>query len=46
MTDALPAFGGVTFHALLGPREARCGGGLCEARDVDIGAARLGVRML
>src|SRR5437667_7223029 len=34
------------LDALLGAREARRGGGLRKARDVDIGVARLGVWML
>ena len=42
----LAALGGGALDAFLGAREARRGGGLGEARDVDIGAARLGVRML
>src|SRR5882757_546751 len=46
LVGVLAALGGGTLDALPGAREARRSGGLREARDVDIGAARLGVRML
>src|SRR5262249_902215 len=42
----LAALGGGALDALLGAREARRRCGLREAQHVDIGAARLGVRML
>src|SRR5882757_852308 len=46
LVGVLAALGGRSPDAFLGAREARRGGGLREARDIDIGAARLGVRML
>src|ERR1044072_2055100 len=46
LVGVLAALGGWALDALLGAREARCRSGLREARDVDIGAARLGMRML
>src|SRR5262249_10352134 len=46
LVGMLAALGGAALDAFLGAREARRGGRLREARDVDIGAARLGVRML
>src|ERR1700722_17006630 len=46
LVGVLAALGGGSLDAFLGAREARRGGGLREARDIDIGAACLGVRML
>src|SRR5690348_6810267 len=42
----LAALSGGSLDRFLGAREARRGGGLREARHVDIGVARLGMRML
>src|SRR6185436_3863037 len=46
LVGVLAAPGRRAFHALLGAREARRRRGLREALHVDIGVARLGVRML
>src|SRR3954451_932500 len=46
LVGVLAALGGRALDAFLGAREARRGGGLREALDVDIGVARLGMRML
>src|SRR6185503_19178001 len=46
LVGVLAAFGGGALDAFLGARETWRGGGLRKALHVDIGAARLGVRML
>src|SRR5882672_3241391 len=46
LVGMLAALGGGPLDALLGARKSGCRRGLGKTRDIDIGAARLGVRML